>query len=119
MYQLVKIGRKHFVESTWLHTTEPKRTFVRWEVLETNGYIPEKIEEWMKPDSRGSFENSCSWSLYCGNGRYVTLVTPKFGTSENVDVPKPKGIRKTTETRWNPSAGGWQKYTISKGWQAA
>lgn len=112
MYRLVKEGNQHFIETFYLHHAEPKRCFIRWKVLETNGYIPETMPEFEARHVATEGELS-SWSLYCGNGRYLTLVTPRHGQNHEEPVAPPR-VKATTETRWTDR--GWQKYDRRKGW---
>jgi len=113
MYKLVKIDEKYFVETSWFHQTEPKVIIVQWPILLAS-YIPDPIPDFeVKPES--TVGDHTNWTLYCGQGQYMTLVTPKYGQSSERDVPPPK-VRKETEIRWKENLGGWQKYDKRKGW---
>ena len=112
MNKLVKIGNKHYVETCWLHHADPKVVFVRWEVLEHSGWIPDPIPDY-EVRHAATEGDKASYSMYLGNSQYITLVTPHHGQTEERPVPKPR-VKATTETRW--SHYGWQKYDKRKGW---
>lgn len=124
MNLLVERNGKYFIETSYLHHAEPKRIFIRWPVLETNGCFPElvdgKLSNGMLPEAKhnSSNETLSSYSVYCLYGRYLCVATPKYGESEEVPVAKPARLRPTTETRWQ-SPYGWQKYDKRKGWVVA